>query len=132
VLLTLVYVWTKQLCISYQTHISPSRLLHSYQNQTRVFHYCNICKQVDYMEKNCKNKNTTISFIKFCFTFHWCKMCLLGVLFSAEGPQNIYPRQSDTEDFLLFMPKLLKTKISSESSDDERRSCHQAEDKKTI
>jgi hypothetical protein len=56
----------------------------------------------------------------------------LGVFFSAEDPQNIDHQQSDTEDFLLFMSKLLKTKISSESSDGERRSCHQAEDEKTI
>jgi hypothetical protein len=60
------------------------------------------------------------------------KGLLLGVFFSTEGPQDIDHRQSDTEDFLLFMPKLLKTKISSESSDGERRSCHQAEDEKTI
>ena len=60
------------------------------------------------------------------------KGLLLGVFFSAEGPQDIDHRQSDTEDFLLFMPKLLKTKISSESNDGEHRSCHQAEDEKTI
>jgi hypothetical protein len=56
---------------------------------------------------------------------------LLGVLFSAEGPQDIDHRQSDTEDFPLFMRELLKMKISSGSSDDERRSCHQTEDEKT-
>jgi hypothetical protein len=56
----------------------------------------------------------------------------LGVFFSAEGPQDKDHRQSDTDGFLLFMPKLLVTKILSESSDDERRSWYQAEDEKTI
>jgi hypothetical protein len=54
------------------------------------------------------------------------KGLLLGVFFSAEGPQVTDHQQSDTEDFLLFMLKLLKTSISSKSSDGERRSCHQA------
>jgi hypothetical protein len=60
------------------------------------------------------------------------KGLLLGVFFFAKGPQDIDHRQSDTKDFLLFMPKLLKTKITSESSDGERRSCHQVEDENTI
>jgi hypothetical protein len=57
---------------------------------------------------------------------------VLGVFFSAEGLQDIDHQQRDTEDLLLFMPKLLKMKVSSESSNDERRSYHQAEDEKTI
>jgi hypothetical protein len=57
---------------------------------------------------------------------------VLGVFFSTEGLQDIDHQQRDTEDLLLFMPKLLKMKVSSESSNDERRSCHQAEDEKTI
>jgi hypothetical protein len=36
------------------------------------------------------------------------KGLLLRVFFSAEGPQNIDHRQRDTEDFLLFMSKLLR------------------------
>jgi hypothetical protein len=60
------------------------------------------------------------------------KGLLLGAFFSIEGPQDIDHRQSDTEGFLLSMPKLLETKILSESSDGKRRSCHQAEDEKTI
>jgi hypothetical protein len=52
------------------------------------------------------------------------KGLLLGVFFSAEGPQDIDHRQSDTEDFLFSLPKLLKTKISSGSNIGERQSCH--------
>ena len=31
-------------------------------------------------------------------------LVLLGVFFSAKGPQDIDHRQSDTEGFFLFMP----------------------------
>jgi hypothetical protein len=52
------------------------------------------------------------------------KGLLLGVFFSIEGPQDIDHQQSDTEDFLFSLPKLLKTKISSGSNNGKRQSCH--------
>jgi hypothetical protein len=52
------------------------------------------------------------------------KGLLLGVLFSAKGPEDIDHRQSDAEDFPFSLPKLLKTKISSGSNDGERRGYH--------
>jgi hypothetical protein len=60
------------------------------------------------------------------------KCVMLGVFFSAEGPQDKDHRKSDTEGFLLFMLKLLETKILYESSNDERQNCYQAKDEKTI
>jgi hypothetical protein len=48
------------------------------------------------------------------------KGLLLGVFFSTEGTQDIDHQQSDSEDFLLFMPKLLKTKILFESNNGKR------------
>jgi hypothetical protein len=56
--------------------------------------------------------------------FSTAKELLLRVFFFAEGPQDIDHQQSNIEDFLLFLSKLLKTKISSGSSDGERRSFH--------
>jgi hypothetical protein len=49
----------------------------------------------------------------------------LGVFFSAEGPQDKDIIGKVILKTSFFLPKVLKTKISSESNDGKCLSCHQ-------
>jgi hypothetical protein len=53
------------------------------------------------------------------------KALLLGVLFSAGGPQDKDTISKVILKTFLFLLKALKTKISSGSNDGKCRSCHQ-------
>jgi hypothetical protein len=53
------------------------------------------------------------------------KELLLGVFFSAKGPQNKDTIDKVVLKISLFLLKVLKTKTSHKSNDGKCRSCHQ-------